>query len=77
MAKQYADAFRAEVLGPGSTVSTLLDIGRVRTMFEQHCAAQQDHAYALWAIWMLERWSRVARTRPTTPEFQSPLEARA
>ena len=70
MAGPYADAFRDDVLWPGSATSMLLELPRVRTMFEDHLAERADHAHGLWAIWMLERWRGLALTRerePVTP----------
>ena len=57
MAGPYADRFRSEVLCSGSAVSSVMDVGQVRRMFEQHRAGTADHAYGLWAIWMFERWN--------------------
>jgi asparagine synthase (glutamine-hydrolysing) len=59
----YRDVFRAEVLGPGATVPTLLDARRVRTLLDEQCTGIANHSYALWAIWMLERWARGERAR--------------
>ena len=30
---------------------------RVNQLFSEHQAGH-DHSYALWAVWMLERWAR-------------------
>ena len=38
----------------------------VRRMFEEHRSGRSDHGYALWAIWMLERWHTSARAARTT-----------
>ena len=57
---RYADRFRDEILSSRSLVLGLLDLAHVRRLFEEHCRAAADHSYALWAVWMLERWSRVA-----------------
>jgi len=59
-----ADAFRSDVFGPQSFVSTALDAGVVRRLFDEHVSGRAEHSYALWAIWALERWSRVTRTEP-------------
>jgi asparagine synthase (glutamine-hydrolysing) len=58
LAGPYAGAFEADVLGPGAHVPGLLDERRVRALFEAHRAGRADNAYALWAVWMLERWAR-------------------
>ena len=62
MRRTHAEAFRADVLQPQSAVATLLDPRRVARMFDDHLAGRRDYASPLWAIWMLERWHRVART---------------
>jgi asparagine synthase (glutamine-hydrolysing) len=51
--------FREEVLGRSSHVASWLDLGVVRGLFDGHTTGEADHGRALWAIWMLERWSRV------------------
>ena len=61
---RYAELFRAEVLGSGSAASTLVDLALVRRMFEEHRVGTRDHSQALWAVWMLERWSQGARRGP-------------
>jgi asparagine synthase (glutamine-hydrolysing) len=60
IAGAYAEAFRGDVLRAGSATSMLLDLGLVTRMFEDHRAGRADHSYALWAIWMLERWRALA-----------------
>lgn len=62
MAGRYAERFRSEVLGSGSAVSSVIDVGQVRKMFDQHRAGTADHAYGLWAIWMFERWHAASRS---------------
>jgi asparagine synthase (glutamine-hydrolysing) len=59
IARDHMAPFRDEVLGPGSNVSHLVDIARVRRMFQEHCGGAADHSYALWAIWMLEKWTHL------------------
>jgi asparagine synthase (glutamine-hydrolysing) len=62
IAGPYAELFRSDVLHTASAVSVLLDLGRVRQMFEDHRAGRADHSHTLWTIWMLERWHKLART---------------
>lgn len=57
MAGAAAERFQSEVLRPSSLISTVMDIRRVRAMFDMHRSGRADHSYPLWAIWMLERWS--------------------
>jgi asparagine synthase (glutamine-hydrolysing) len=63
IAGPYADRFRADVFRPRSIVSSLLDKRAVETLFRDHCAGVADHSYALWAIWMLDRWD-CSRNKP-------------
>ncbi|MBI2221531.1 MAG: asparagine synthase (glutamine-hydrolyzing) [Acidobacteria bacterium] len=57
---RYAARFRDEVLTSRSLVLGLLDLAEVRRLFDEHCRGAADHSYALWAVWMLERWSRLS-----------------
>jgi asparagine synthase (glutamine-hydrolysing) len=61
LAGPYAGRFEAEVLGAHSRISGLVDSQRVARLFHEHRAGKQDHWYALWAVWMLERWARQQR----------------
>ena len=63
-----AGMFRDEVLSHASWVSTVVDIRRVRRVFEAHCRAERDHTHALWAIWMLQRWGQLQRREAASPE---------
>lgn len=60
---RHAELFRTEVLGSGSAASTFVDLALVGRMFDEHRTAARDHSHGLWAVWMLERWSHVARAR--------------
>lgn len=61
LAGPYADRFREDVLSAGSKARDILDRARVNQLFSEHQAGH-DHSYALWAVWMLERWA--ASTQP-------------
>jgi asparagine synthase (glutamine-hydrolysing) len=52
----YATMFRDEVLRPGAAVASHLNVADVRRRFDEHCRGESDHGYALWAVWVLERW---------------------
>ena len=56
----YADRFREDVLGPTATTRDILDRTRVKQLFAEHVSGH-DHSFALWAIWMLERWASLDR----------------
>jgi len=58
----YRERFRDEVLGPDAHVRDWIDTSLVRRYFTDHCAGVNDHAYLLWAVWMLERWRRACGT---------------
>jgi len=62
LAGPYAGRFREDVLGSDSTSRDILDLARVNQLFSEHLAGH-DHSYALWAVWMLERWARLERAR--------------
>jgi len=61
IAGPYADAFRDDVLGSRSLSASLVDTRVVARLFAEHRARRRDHSYALWAVWMLERWARMQR----------------
>jgi len=60
IAGPHADMFQDEVLSPGARVSTQLDQADVRRRFTSHRAGEADQSYALWAVWVLERWLKSA-----------------
>ena len=57
IAGPYLEMFKSDVLGPSSVVTNLLDGAEVRRMLRDHCAGERDHSFALWAVWVLARWS--------------------
>ena len=62
----YAEQFRQDVLSPSSRSRDIIDPARVSTLFEEHRSGRADHSFALWAVWMFERWARqepVAQSR--------------
>jgi asparagine synthase (glutamine-hydrolysing) len=56
LAGPFAGAFQDEVLAPNSFVNTVCDPVVVRTLFDENRRSIANHGYALWALWMLERW---------------------
>ena len=58
LAGPYAGQFGDDVLSPSSRSRDIVDIDRVARLFHEHRSGQADHAFALWAIWILERWAR-------------------
>jgi asparagine synthase (glutamine-hydrolysing) len=59
----YAERLRSEVLATDSLTGATFDLARVRALVDDHVAGRADRSYALWAIWMFERWGRLVRTR--------------
>jgi asparagine synthase (glutamine-hydrolysing) len=64
LAGPCAARFRDDVLSPHSPVRDLLDVAVVRRLFKEHRRGRANHGQALWAIWMLARWSELAIQRP-------------
>ena len=54
------------MLGAGSQVSALVDTTAVRRMLADLQPSHASHAYALWAVWLLERWLRRVGTGVNT-----------
>lgn len=65
LAGAYANQFRDDVLASSARARDIVDIRRVRRLFEEHRRGSADHSFALWAVWMLERW---ARQEPAVPQ---------
>jgi asparagine synthase (glutamine-hydrolysing) len=65
LAGEYAQQFRSDVLAPSSRSRDLVDTLHVARLFDEHRAGRADHSFALWAVWMLERWARQEQTRAT------------
>jgi len=60
LARPYASMFRDEVLASASAVDGSLDRLELKRRFDDHAGGRADHGYALWAVWVLERWLRAA-----------------
>jgi asparagine synthase (glutamine-hydrolysing) len=58
LAGPYAERFRSDVLAADSRARDVVDTARVARLFVEHRSGAADHSYALWAVWMLERWAR-------------------
>jgi asparagine synthase (glutamine-hydrolysing) len=50
--------FEDDVLRPSAATSQHLDAAELRRRFELHRRGERDSSYALWAVWVLERWLR-------------------
>ena len=64
IAGPYRSQFQAEVLSTGSHIASMVDLKVASRWFDAHVAGQAEHSYGLWALWMLERWSRTQRQLP-------------
>ena len=64
IAGPHADRFRDEVLRPGAAVASHVDVVAVENRFAAHHARRRDEGYALWAVWVLERWLNGLRNAP-------------
>jgi asparagine synthase (glutamine-hydrolysing) len=62
IAGEYADRYQAEMLESGSSVAKVLDIRRLRSLFQEHRSGSRDHWFILWAAWVFERWHRTQGT---------------
>src|SRR5688500_8519940 len=58
LAGPYAEHFRDDVLGPLSRSRDIVNSARVARLLDEHRRGRADHSFALWAVWMLERWAR-------------------
>lgn len=58
IAGRHASMFREEVLRTNACVSGHLDMRHLEYRFDEHQRQEADHAHALWAVWVLERWLR-------------------
>ena len=58
LAGPSGDRFADEVLGGDAKVAALVDRDVVARWFAAHRAGRADRSFALWAVWMLERWAR-------------------
>jgi asparagine synthase (glutamine-hydrolysing) len=56
LAGPFAGTFEDEVLRANSFVNTVCDPVVVRLLFDENRQSVANHGYALWALWMLERW---------------------
>jgi asparagine synthase (glutamine-hydrolysing) len=56
IAGPHAEMFRSEVLRPGAALASHVDLADVVRRFERHAAGARDESYALWSVWVLERW---------------------
>jgi len=58
LAGEYSNQFRQDVLTGQARARDMVDTARVARLFDEHRRGAADHSFALWAVWMLERWAR-------------------
>ena len=58
--------FREEVLQSGAAISRSIDRADLDRRFAMHRSGQRRDGYALWAVWVLERWLTENRGTPTS-----------
>jgi asparagine synthase (glutamine-hydrolysing) len=61
IAGAHARQFQDDVLSSSARSRDVVDIAHVTRLFDAHCAGHADHSFALWAIWVFERWARAER----------------
>jgi asparagine synthase (glutamine-hydrolysing) len=61
LAGEYAGMFRDEVLRSGASVAGHIDRTQLARRLTQHESGAADNGYALWAVWVLERWLQQMR----------------
>lgn len=59
--RHYRHRFLDDIGASQSFVGTVLDVGGVRRVLEEHRRGVADHSYILWAVWFLERWAQLQR----------------
>ena len=60
IAGPQAAMYRDEVLDPAAAVAGYVDVKELERRFLAHQAGRADHGYALWAVWVLQRWLKNA-----------------
>jgi len=64
MAGPSAQQFRDEVLQSRTEIGAYVDRSELNRLFASHCSGQRQHSFALWAVWVLERWLEDQRRAP-------------
>ena len=61
-----AAQFRDEVLQAGAGVANYLDMKQLAHRFARHQSGEAESSYALWSVWVLERWLERTRAHVAT-----------
>jgi asparagine synthase (glutamine-hydrolysing) len=68
IARRYSRMFQDEVLTNHSAISSHIDASDLRRRFNLHRSGRIDDGYALWSVWVLERWlQRFGKVRSSRP----------
>src|SRR5262245_3810192 len=62
-----ATQFRDEVLQTRAGVANYLDMKQLAHRFARHQSGEAESSYALWSVWVLERWLERTRGQVATP----------
>jgi asparagine synthase (glutamine-hydrolysing) len=69
IAGPHRGMFEDEVLGKDAALSTYVDARELGRRFDLHCRGERDESYALWAVWVLERWLKRDRSSSRVTSF--------
>jgi asparagine synthase (glutamine-hydrolysing) len=53
------EQFQDEVFSSSSRIAEWLDIPTLRSYFTEHCRRRVNRSWALWSVWVLERWCQL------------------
>jgi asparagine synthase (glutamine-hydrolysing) len=59
-----AQQFKNEVLHSRAQVGDYVDRTELHRLFAEHCSGERQNSFALWAMWVLERWLDDQRRAP-------------
>jgi len=59
-----AQQFKAEVLHSRAQVGDYVDRAELNRLFAAQCSGERQNSFALWAVWVLERWLEDQRRAP-------------
>jgi asparagine synthase (glutamine-hydrolysing) len=72
--KTYSAMYEDEVLQSRAAVSSHLDMRELRRRFNLHRSGHVDDGYALWAVWVLERWLQGLQNHPRAGETRAEVD---
>ena len=63
LAGPLAERFASDVFAAHSASASHFDLRAIRALYDDHRRGRADHWFALWAVWMFERWAAIGRER--------------